>query len=161
MIHQFHSCVYIYLEKNENSNSDRYTQASVHSSTVCNSQVMETNHVPISRRMNRAWPTQWSTDQLWRGAKLRATRSDTSLWHWTLETLDYPKSARNKTSVLHDSMYMMYPEQARVIDTEISWEAPGYGSCGKGEHCLADNEFLFGMTIKFGNRHDSYSALWI
>ena len=37
----------------------------------------------------------------------------------------------------------------------------GYGSYGDGEYCLADNEYLFGMVIKFGNRHNSYTALWI
>ena len=41
----------IYPEKNENTNSKRYIHPSVHSSTIYNSQGMETTKVPINRRL--------------------------------------------------------------------------------------------------------------
>ena len=39
----------IYLEKDENSNLKRYRHSNVHSSTIYNSQDMETTQVPINR----------------------------------------------------------------------------------------------------------------
>ena len=46
MIQQFHSQVYIYMEKNENTNLKRYMHPNVHSSTIYNSQDMEATKCP-------------------------------------------------------------------------------------------------------------------
>ena len=44
---------YIYMKKTKNTNSKRYMHPNVHSSTIYNSQVMETTKVSVNRQMQK------------------------------------------------------------------------------------------------------------